>query len=179
EAARRANYINAHLALEKGTSWIERGDIGRGLLWLLRALETVPKDAEELEHSLRMLLGTWGRRVPQIRTLFAHTGDVHDMALSPDGTFLVIAGTKTAQLWETATGRPMGAPLSHQPAIGAVAVSPDNKTVATAGYDGTARLWDVTTSRPVGEPLRLGEPAYGAIGVAFCPDAKRRLLATP
>src|SRR5262249_54815160 len=40
EAARRANYINAHLALEKGTSWIERGDIGRGLLWLLRALET-------------------------------------------------------------------------------------------------------------------------------------------
>jgi WD40 repeat protein/predicted Ser/Thr protein kinase len=168
EAARRANYINAHLALEKGTNWIERGDIPRGLLWLVRGLDWAPQDADELQRSLRALLGSWGRSIPQIRTVFPHVGSLSTMALSPDGKVLVTAGGKTAQLWETATGKSLGAPLQHQQEIRAVAFSPDSKTVVTAGESpgqlGTARFWDVTTSKQVGEIGRVDFVAYSPDG---------------
>ena len=38
----------------------------------------------------------------------------------------------------------------HLLAVNAVAVSPDGKTVATAGTDQTIKLWDITTGKPVG-----------------------------
>jgi WD40 repeat protein len=176
EAARRANYIDAHLALEKGTNWIERGDIPRGLLWLARGLEVAPGDATELRHSLRTLLGSWGRRIPQIRTVFPHSGPLSAMALSPDGKVLVTTGGKTAQLWAMATGKPVGAPLQDQQPIHAVAFSPDSKTVVTGSLEGTVQLWNVSTRRPVGDSLRLGDRATGYVDVAFSPDGN--LLAT-
>jgi WD40 repeat protein len=197
EAARRANYIDAHLALEKGTNWIERGDIPRGLLWLVRGLEVAPADAVELQHSLRTLLDSWGRRLPQIRMTFPHYPPrylgVSAMALSPDGKVLVTAGELTAQPWETATGKPLGPPLWHGEQDVAVAVSPDGKTVVIVGEQSGALRWEVGESKQVDKPFRhwvevqkigqVGKPFLQhwprgdrVFDVVFSPDGK--LLAT-
>ena len=73
---------------------------------------------------------------------------------------LAVAGTGV-QLFATATGRPIGTALpasGGSGSYGAVAFSPDGKTLATIGADGTARLWDVTTQQEIGTPMTAGPP---------------------
>jgi WD40 repeat protein len=66
------------------------------------------------------------------------------VALSANGrTALTGSADKTARLWETATGKPIGPPLQNQDAVVAVALSADGKTALTGSNDNTARLWKV------------------------------------
>ena len=62
---------------------------------------------------------------------------------------------KTARLWDAATGKPIGEPLTgHTDAVSSAAFSPDGKRIVTASEDKTARLWDAATGKPIGEPLK-------------------------
>src|SRR5262245_8918830 len=74
-----------------------------------------------------------------------------------------------AQLWDTATRRPLGPPLAHPGDVLAAAFSRDGKHVVTGGHDGTARLWDADTGKPSGKPLVHPGPVFA---VAFSPDGK-------
>ncbi len=92
-------------------------------------------------------------------------------------TVLTIDGTTTAQLRDTHTGRPIGAPLRHARPIRTFAFSPDGTRVATSSHDmfrgdGAVQVWDAATGRPVAPAMKTGWVA----ALAFSPDG--RLLVT-
>ena len=104
---------------------------------------------------LRLQVGAWSRRVTRLSAIFSHEEGVVAVALSADGK-MALTGSwdKTARLWNTATGKPIGPPLVHEREVVAVALSADGKTALTGSHDKTAHLWDTATGKPIGLPLR-------------------------
>jgi WD40 repeat protein/tetratricopeptide (TPR) repeat protein len=92
------------------------------------------------------------------------------VAFSPDGKTLLTGGEdRMARLWDAATGRPIGGPLSHPRQVRSVAFSPDGKFILTGCAVPTAQLWDAATGQGLG-PL-LDPPGQNS-QVAFGPDGR-------
>ncbi|HEX4948051.1 MAG TPA: hypothetical protein VFZ34_15370, partial [Blastocatellia bacterium] len=81
--------------------------------------------------------------------------EVTALQFSIDRQQLVIAAGNVVQVWETATGKPVGKPMVHENRVNALALGgPIGNYVATASRDQTARLWNLSTGEPIGEPLQ-------------------------
>ncbi len=105
-----------------------------------------------IEEYLRLQIGAWSGHAARLNVFQVASPRV---ALSADGKIAVTGNIdNTARVWETATGKPIGAPLQHQGAVLAVALSADGRTALTGSIDKTARLWDTTTGKPTGPPLQ-------------------------
>jgi WD40 repeat protein/DNA-binding SARP family transcriptional activator len=61
-----------------------------------------------------------------------------------------------AQKWDPASRTLIG----HAGQVESQSISPDGRTLATGGSDGTVRLWDLRTQQSIGAALR-GPPAWG------------------
>ena len=80
---------------------------------------------------------------------------------------------KTVQLWNSYTGKPIGAPLQHPGEIRTLAYSPDGELLASAGSDKTVRLWRTADAQPFGKTLSHSEELYD---VSFNASGTRLLV---
>lgn len=123
-----------------------------------------------------------------IGTLASEAG-LFSIAVSPDGGLLAAGGSDNRiRLWDPATAFKTGSEHYPEPRlleghngrigtfrtlIWQVVFSPDGRTLASAGGDGTVRLWEVNTG---GLLATLQAHPGGATGIAFHPQG--HLLAT-
>ncbi|MFI5456784.1 MAG: WD40 repeat domain-containing protein [Isosphaerales bacterium] len=74
------------------------------------------------------------------------------------------------QLWDAATGLPVGPPLEHADQEGGnTDLSADGRTVLTVGWNGEAWLRDAATGRLLGPPLKH---QHGIQSAKFSPDGR-------
>jgi mono/diheme cytochrome c family protein len=109
-----------------------------------------------------------------VRTLAGHAGNVNDLAFSADGSRLAAAAGEPGVggevlLWSVADGKLLRAFRSHKDAVYAVALSPDGKILASAGYDTRIELRDAGSDALL---RTLDGHNEAVFDLAFRPDGK-------
>ena len=74
------------------------------------------------------------------------------------------------QLWDAATGQPLGLPMKHDHAVKAVAISADGTRLATLCDEGAVGLWDLAGFQRNGA---TPQHADKVIAVAFSSDGSK------
>jgi WD40 repeat protein/serine/threonine protein kinase len=110
------------------------------------------------------------------RVFSGHTGEVHDVSVSPDGHLALSVGAdRMARLWDLATGREVRVMSGHIAKVRAAAFCPDGRHAVTGGDDNRVRVWDVAEGREV---RILSGHERGVTAVAVAPDGRLALSAS-
>jgi WD40 repeat protein/serine/threonine protein kinase len=157
---------------------VELGAIVTGE-WRQFAVEFSPNGQQAVTSALNDTAVIWQLDTGEaVHTFSGHGGPILDVALSPDGRWLVTVGEGAEipgliQVWDTQTGQLEDSWEGHDSSIERAAISPDGRLLATASTDGAAKLWLLAT----GELLAtLPDHTAPVNGVNFSHDG--RLLGT-
>jgi len=131
------------------------------LLWRLRALSVFPTNRRRREAALLI-----GEDYPQlVRTI--HLPESGAVALSGDGSVVVVEKSGILRLWSTETGKPIGKPLDEGQMLrlSPPVLSGDGRVVAAGMSDrrdtrrthGIVRLWRTESGEPIGKPIDCGK----------------------
>ena len=124
-------------------------------------------------------LGTveaFGQPFPKQPAAYISTGYVSDIAYSPDGKLLAVAGAAGIWLYDTENLTaakilwPADVPRFFRSWVTTIAFSPDGRFLASGGtitYS-TNRLWDVETGQQIG----TWDGSYLPTAITFSPDGK-------
>ncbi|MEP6820962.1 MAG: protein kinase [Chthoniobacterales bacterium] len=107
-----------------------------------------------------------------------HDGAVCEITFSPDGLcFATSSYDHTTQVWDTATGRPIGKAFPY--AGNMSCFSSDGRKLITTGEEGIAQIWDVRTGAALAKPMRHGRPDLDSLNyvmsAVFSKDGRRIL----
>jgi serine/threonine protein kinase/WD40 repeat protein/tetratricopeptide (TPR) repeat protein len=168
--------------LDKGLDYCERGEVGVGMLWLARSLETVPDGAADLERVIRINLAAWRYEHVSLKAFFRM--NAKHAVFSPDGGTITLVTDRTGggviQRLKVGAGVLVGSPVPY--ASGTVALSPDGSTALVGTQDGkTAQLRDVATGELIGSPLVHPESLKFTLfrKPMFSADGRTALTLTP
>jgi WD40 repeat protein len=146
---------SANLALDRGLSLCDQGDVGRGLLWLAQALDSATQSgAVDLERVIRINLAGWSSSLHTLRYETANAGSfIQGLAFSPDGRTL-LAGDDLgyARVWDAATGTPLRAP-KQRGSHAVVGFTSAGKPVVASEQGGEVVVWDALTGETLGPGL--------------------------
>jgi WD40 repeat protein len=161
--SRRRIAVSRQLAAQSN---LERNETPVGLeRSVLLAVESL-KSAWTLEGSLAL---TAGLELLPLRPLpIQETGEVRNVALSPDGLLLATANRKTEiRLWDAQTG----AMLRSLPASGVTAMtfSLDGQWMAAGTWAGVCSIWEISTGKLLSQVERRG----GVRAVVASRDSQR------
>ena len=119
------------------------------------AAQQTPNTPPALDHFGDPLPAGAIQRLGTVR--FRPGGEVHALAISPDGKWIVSAGVGGIRFWDSVTGRPGDTLRGHKSHVFSVQFSADGKRLVSAGAEdvgagpGTGKLiiWDLSTRRPL------------------------------
>jgi WD40 repeat protein/predicted Ser/Thr protein kinase len=117
-------------------------------------------------------VGIWDLSAVGLPVLRGHTSYVYPVAYSPDGRWIASGSwDETIQLWDAATGEPVGAPLRQPGVVRALAYSPDGTWLVAGGdFGGKLVLLDTAT----GHVLRRIRAPYPSVQhLAVSPEGTR------
>ena len=134
----------------------------RGLLMLLteRGWQPPGHDRERFE-ALRRLAAECPKMTPDLSalivcraTLQGHTGEIHSLAASPDGTLLASGGSErspvhTIRMWSLPDGAPVAAIEGCSDYVTSLAFTPGGDLLASGDGDGLVRFWRLPDGAPV------------------------------
>jgi WD40 repeat protein/serine/threonine protein kinase len=147
----------------------QQKDPAAKLAYLARAVRNDPSN-QVASITLEQLITRQGSFPKVPVSSFGHAASLISASYSPDGRLIVTASAdRTARVWETTTGKPVGKPLRHDAPVNSAVFSPDGKWIVTASDDGSARVWDWTIGKSMGEPMRHDGRVNSAV---FSPDGK-------
>jgi|GEM_PF-2934451 len=186
EVAKLGDYAAiSHVAFSHDGQWLAAGGNG-GRLVLYRATDGKSMwSSSNYNANLRVafshddrMLAAGGQRFQGIRLMdvsapasgVKHLGNMAEgrelaaLAWLPGSRYLAAAmtGVSEVQIWDTREQRLVATLAEHTKPVKAIAVSPDGRTLATAGHDLDVVLWDVRMGAAATAPVPAPVPAPAA-----------------
>ncbi|HEX3150554.1 MAG TPA: protein kinase [Gemmataceae bacterium] len=157
----RAQALAANLALDRGLSLCEQGEVGPGLLWMVRSLELSPTTTPDHERVARLNFAAWAAEMPECIQVLPHPSDIRAIAFDPaDGSLLTAGADARLVRWNPSTGRSTVLLASERTEFYALALSADGSTIAVGNYGNGRGTLILRRGAPPESATTLREPNH-------------------